>query len=85
MVARERFELSSRAPEAPMLDRYTTGLQHTILHQILNIITLASNLMQMPGARAWIGNAVLRSQDLLDYQDWQSYVVYHAVGDAAQK
>jgi hypothetical protein len=26
-VARERFELSSRAPEAPMLDRYTTGLQ----------------------------------------------------------
>jgi hypothetical protein len=27
MVARERFELSSRAPEAPMLDRYTTGLQ----------------------------------------------------------
>ena len=27
MVARERFELSSRAPEAPMLDHYTTGLQ----------------------------------------------------------
>jgi hypothetical protein len=26
-VARERFELSSRAPEAPMLDHYTTGLQ----------------------------------------------------------
>jgi hypothetical protein len=26
-VARERFELSSRAPEAPMLDRYTTGLR----------------------------------------------------------
>jgi hypothetical protein len=25
-VARERFELSSRAPEAPMLDHYTTGL-----------------------------------------------------------
>jgi hypothetical protein len=29
VVARERFELSSRAPEAPMLDRYTTGLQKT--------------------------------------------------------
>ena len=28
MVARERFELSSEAPEASMLDRYTTGL-HT--------------------------------------------------------
>jgi hypothetical protein len=28
-VARERFELSSRAPEAPMLDHYTTGLQST--------------------------------------------------------
>ncbi len=27
MVARERLELSSRAPEAPMLDRYTTGLR----------------------------------------------------------
>ena len=29
-VARERFELSSRAPEAPMLDRYTTGLRATL-------------------------------------------------------
>ena len=28
MVARERFELSSRAPEALMLDRYTTGLRY---------------------------------------------------------
>jgi hypothetical protein len=27
VVARERFELSSEAPEASMLDRYTTGLQ----------------------------------------------------------
>ena len=26
-VARKRFELLSRAPEAPMLDHYTTGLQ----------------------------------------------------------
>src|SRR3990170_7523557 len=26
MVARERFELSSEAPEAPMLGHYTTGL-----------------------------------------------------------
>lgn len=26
-VARERFELSSEAPEAPMLDHYTTGLR----------------------------------------------------------
>ncbi len=26
MVARGRFELPSGAPEAPMLDRYTTGL-----------------------------------------------------------
>ena len=27
VVARKRFELLSRAPEAPMLDHYTTGLQ----------------------------------------------------------
>ena len=27
LVARGRFELPSGAPEAPMLDRYTTGLQ----------------------------------------------------------
>jgi hypothetical protein len=27
-VARERFELSSEAPEASMLDHYTTGLHH---------------------------------------------------------
>ena len=27
VVARERFELSSEAPEASMLDRYTTGLR----------------------------------------------------------
>ena len=27
MVARERFELSSEAPEAPMLGHYTTGLK----------------------------------------------------------
>ncbi len=26
MVARPRLELGSRAPKAPMLDRYTTGL-----------------------------------------------------------
>jgi hypothetical protein len=31
LVARERFELSSRAPEAPMLGRYTTGL--LVYHQ----------------------------------------------------
>ncbi len=27
MVARERFELSSMAPKATMLDHYTTGLR----------------------------------------------------------
>ena len=27
VVARERFELSSEAPEAPMLDHYTNGLR----------------------------------------------------------
>ncbi len=31
VVARERFELSSEAPEASMLDRYTTGLHCTNL------------------------------------------------------
>jgi hypothetical protein len=30
IVARERFELSSEAPEASMLDRYTTGLWHMV-------------------------------------------------------
>jgi hypothetical protein len=39
MVARERFELSSRAPEAPMLDHYTTGLQSTPKHGSL-LLTL---------------------------------------------
>ena len=29
LVARKRFELLSRAPEAPMLDHYTTGLRNT--------------------------------------------------------
>jgi hypothetical protein len=41
MVARERFELSSRAPEAPMLDRYTTGLQPMSSKHGFNVITLA--------------------------------------------
>jgi hypothetical protein len=27
IIARKRFELLSRAPEAPMLDHYTTGLR----------------------------------------------------------
>jgi hypothetical protein len=40
LVARERFELSSRAPEAPMLDRYTTGLQPTPTKHGFYIITL---------------------------------------------
>jgi hypothetical protein len=40
-VARERFELSSRAPEAPMLDRYTTGLHSKTSEQGFHIITLA--------------------------------------------
>ena len=31
MVARERFELSSKAPEASMLNRYTTGLHYSNL------------------------------------------------------
>jgi hypothetical protein len=39
-VARERFELSSRAPEAPMLDRYTTGLHPTPSKHGYYIITL---------------------------------------------
>jgi hypothetical protein len=30
-VARERFELSSKAPEASMLNRYTTGLHYSTL------------------------------------------------------
>jgi hypothetical protein len=41
IVARERFELSSRAPEAPMLDRYTTGLQPMSSKHGFYIITLA--------------------------------------------
>ena len=39
MVARKRFELLSRAPEAPMLDHYTTGLQ-TQTETSFSIITL---------------------------------------------
>ena len=35
VVARERFGLSSEAPEAPMLDHYTTGLQPTPKHASL--------------------------------------------------
>jgi hypothetical protein len=31
LVARERFELSSKAPEASMLNRYTTGLHYSTL------------------------------------------------------
>ena len=44
MVARERFELSSRAPEAPMLDRYTTGLQLMPSKHGFYVITLALHL-----------------------------------------
>jgi hypothetical protein len=40
LVARERFELSSRAPEAPMLDHYTTGLQSTPSKHGFYVITL---------------------------------------------
>ena len=39
LVARERFELSSEAPEAPMLDHYTTGLRVGRLPRFL-VITL---------------------------------------------
>ena len=46
MVARERFELSSRAPEAPMLDRYTTGLQHTSSKHRFYVITLALHYVE---------------------------------------
>jgi hypothetical protein len=42
VVARERFELSSRAPEAPMLDHYTTGLYSTPSEHVFYVITLAS-------------------------------------------
>ncbi len=31
-VARKRLELLSRAPEAPMLGHYTTGLQNAVPH-----------------------------------------------------
>jgi hypothetical protein len=41
LVARERFELSSRAPEAPMLDRYTTGLHSKPSEHGFHVITLA--------------------------------------------
>jgi hypothetical protein len=40
MVARERFELSSEAPEASMLDRYTTGLLYWFKTEKLLVITL---------------------------------------------
>ena len=40
IVARERFELSSRAPEAPMLDHYTTGLQCMFETEKFLVITL---------------------------------------------
>jgi post-segregation antitoxin (ccd killing protein) len=33
VVARKRFELLSRAPEAPMLGHYTTGLQNGTCHK----------------------------------------------------
>ena len=45
MVARERFELSSRAPEAPMLDHYTTGLQARNLEND----SVAANFKVLPG------------------------------------
>ena len=35
-IARPRFELGSRAPKAPMLDRYTTGLLwNLVLHSFI--------------------------------------------------
>jgi hypothetical protein len=33
LVARGRFELPSGAPEAPMIDRYTTGLIFCLLQE----------------------------------------------------
>ena len=42
MVARERFELSSEAPEASMLDHYTTGLCSIKILKVRRcVITLA--------------------------------------------
>ena len=45
MVAQKRFELLSRAPEAPMLDHYTTGLQKIDREkQCLHLLTLSLRL-----------------------------------------
>lgn len=41
VVAQKRFELLSKAPEASMLDHYTTGLRFTVTTMNLYIITLA--------------------------------------------
>jgi hypothetical protein len=42
MVARKRFELLSRAPEAPMLGHYTTGLHEGDIRTMkFYVITLA--------------------------------------------
>ena len=40
VVARKRFELLSEAPEAPMLDHYTTGLRthRKIAHYLLTLM-----------------------------------------------
>ena len=44
LVARERFELSSEAPEAPMLDHYTTGLPlyHKTCFHVITLTLLQS-------------------------------------------
>ncbi len=45
MVAQKRFELLSRAPEAPMLDHYTTGLQYSTetSYRVINFNAPPSN------------------------------------------
>ena len=63
-VARERFELSSRAPEAPMLDRYTTGLcvQHKHVSLLLTLMLLRVAVVflfyRFPNAVAFLANSV---------------------------
>jgi hypothetical protein len=46
LVARGRFELPSEAPEAPMIDRYTTGLNLLLCYRkvLFSLINLSSSL-----------------------------------------
>jgi hypothetical protein len=61
LVARERFELSSKAPEALMLDHYTNGLQVADKHRsLLLTLTLLFFLFQrFPNAVAFLANTVI--------------------------